>query len=118
MVVLLYKKRPDLLVKMRVIKPEEVKVEKMQNCGAKVLLVSLLTLCLLLPISAVSAQESKWVGVDESVVERYAKEHGRKAREPIINTNQGDLLLCVFLLAGAISGFVAGYCYKTLMEGE
>jgi hypothetical protein len=59
---------------------------------------------------------SAWPGVDESVVEKYAQEHGRKAQEPLINTDQGDLLLFVFLLAGALGGFTAGYSWKTLME--
>jgi hypothetical protein len=63
--------------------------------------------------SAFSAE--KWPGVDESVVEKYAKEHGREAREPFINTDQGDLLLFVFLLAGTAGGFIAGYYWKELM---
>ncbi len=58
----------------------------------------------------------KWQGVDESVVERYAKEHGREAREPFINTDQGDLLLFVFLLAGVAGGFTAGYYWRTILE--
>ncbi len=57
----------------------------------------------------------KWIGVDESVVEKYAKEHGREAREPFINTDQGDLLLFVFLLAGAIGGFFGGYYWRILI---
>lgn len=57
----------------------------------------------------------KWPGVDESVVEKVAKEQGREAREPIINTDQGDLLLFVFLLAGAVGGFVAGYYWRRLI---
>lgn len=61
----------------------------------------------------VTASE-KWPGVDESVVEKFAKEHGREAREPFINTDQGDLLLFVFLLAGTAGGFIAGYYWKEL----
>ena len=57
----------------------------------------------------------KWPGIDESVVEKIAKEHGREAREPIINTDRGDLLLFVFLLAGAVGGFVAGYYWRKLI---
>jgi len=57
----------------------------------------------------------KWPGVDESVVEKYAQEHGREAHEPFINTDQGDLLLFVFLLAGTIGGFAAGYYWRVLM---
>lgn len=57
----------------------------------------------------------KWPGVDESVVEKYAKEHGREARTPYINTDQGDLLLFVFLLAGTMGGFMGGYYWRVLM---
>jgi hypothetical protein len=65
--------------------------------------------------TVVNASE-KWDGVDETVVEKYAKEHGREAREPLINTDQGDLLLFVFLLAGTIGGFTAGYYWRILLE--
>lgn len=68
------------------------------------------------PFTALASQEQKWPGVDESVVERFAKEHGREAHPPIVDTDQGDLLLFVFLMAGAVGGFVAGYYWKTLME--
>ena len=70
----------------------------------------------LFPIYALAAEKSeKWPGIDESVVEKIAKEHGREAREPIINTDQGDLLLFVFLLAGAVGGFAAGYYWRRLI---
>lgn len=62
--------------------------------------------------------EGKWKGVDESVIEKYAEEQGRSAREPIINTDQGDLLLFLFLLGGAAGGFAAGYNWRTLMENS
>ncbi len=58
----------------------------------------------------------KWPGVDESVVEKFAKEHGREAKDPLINTDQGDLLLFVFLVAGTVGGFAAGYYWRTLTE--
>jgi cobalt/nickel transport protein len=57
----------------------------------------------------------KWTGVDEEIVEKIAKEQGRVAREPLINTDQGDLLLFVFLLAGAVGGFVGGYYWRMLI---
>jgi len=57
----------------------------------------------------------KWAGVDESVVEKYAKEQGREPRDPIINTDQGDLLLFLFLMAGAVGGFAAGYYWRVLV---
>lgn len=64
---------------------------------------------------SLSIASEKWTGVDESVVEKYAREEGRDAREPIINTDQGDLLLFVFLLAGAVGGFAAGYYWRVLI---
>lgn len=55
-----------------------------------------------------------WPGVDETVVERVAQEQGREAWKPFINTDQGDLLLFVFLLAGIIGGFIIGYYWHKL----
>lgn len=75
-----------------------------------------LIFCLLCTVYCQLSTASDWPGVDETVVEKYAAEHGRKAREPLINTDQGDLLLFVFLLAGSIGGFFAGYCWRMLME--
>lgn len=60
----------------------------------------------------------RWPGVDESVVEKFASERGREAHSPLINTDQGDLLLFVFLLAGTIGGFAAGYSWRMLLEGK
>jgi len=57
-----------------------------------------------------------WVGVDETVVEKVAKEHGREAKAPLINTDQGDLLLFVFLAGGAVAGFAAGYFWRQLIS--
>jgi ABC-type cobalt transport system substrate-binding protein len=87
---------------------------KTSGNGTRIWLVFfLLSLC---PIYALATEKSeKWPGVDESVVEKIAKEHGREAREPIINTDQGDLLLFVFLLAGAAGGFAAGYYWRRLV---
>ncbi len=60
----------------------------------------------------------KWSGVDESVVEKFASERGREAHDPLINTDQGDLLLFVFLLAGVVGGFAGGYSWRMLLEGK
>ena len=70
-------------------------------------------------LSAEEEQKPKWPGVDETVVEKYAKELGREARDPFINTDQGDLLLFLFALAGGIGGFVMGYCWhKVFVAGK
>ncbi|MGD0886911.1 MAG: cobalt ABC transporter permease [Thermodesulfovibrionales bacterium] len=77
--------------------------------------VFLLLLSILCNLSIAIADQEKWTGVDESVVQKIAKEHGREAHKPLINTDQGDMLLFVFLVAGSIGGFVAGYYWKILM---
>lgn len=61
-----------------------------------------------------SLAPKSWEGVDEAVVEKIAKEHGREAREPLIDPGSGDLLLFAFLIAGAVGGFAAGYYWRQL----
>jgi hypothetical protein len=73
---------------------------------------------LLVALPCLTAASEKWSGVDKSVVEKIAKEHGREAKSPLINTDQGDLLLFVFLIAGAIGGFAAGDFWKTLLVNK
>lgn len=60
-----------------------------------------------------TAQQS-FAGVDESVVRKLAAEQGRQASAPLINTDQGDLLLFVFLIAGLTGGFVGGAYFQKL----
>jgi cobalt/nickel transport system permease protein/cobalt/nickel transport protein len=71
-------------------------------------------------MSPVVAEENlgKWPGVDEVVVEKFARELGREAREPYINTDQGDLLLFVFALAGAVGGFTMGYFWHKVFVAD
>ena len=57
---------------------------------------------------------ASWSGVDETVIEKFAAKAGRTAREPFINTDQGDLLLFVFLVAGIVGGFIGGYNFRIL----
>jgi ABC-type cobalt transport system substrate-binding protein len=85
---------------------------KIQNLKFKIQIFLVLFSLFTIHCSLVTAAE--WAGVDESVVEKFAKEHGREARGPLINTDQGDLLLFVFLIAGAVGGFVAGYYWRAL----
>lgn len=58
--------------------------------------------------------EARWEGVDKSVVAKFAKEAGRSPREPFLNTDRGDLLLFLFLVAGAAGGFTGGYFFREL----
>lgn len=58
--------------------------------------------------------DAKWSGVDETVIEKFAAAAGREPWPPLINTDQGDLLLFFFLIAGTVGGFVAGYHFREL----
>ncbi len=79
------------------------------------LFAALITLPILLLIVGVILQPgAEWSGVDETVIELFAEEAGRPAREPFINTDQGDLLLLLFLMGGASAGFIAGYSFRRL----
>ena len=60
----------------------------------------------------------KWPGVDEAVVNRIAREHGREEHASLIPTAEGDLQLFMFLMAGTVGGFVAGYYWRVLLEGK
>ena len=64
------------------------------------------------------AESPAWSGVDETVVERFATEAGRPPRDPYINTDRGDLLLFMFLVAGAGGGFLAGYAFRSLFPPQ
>lgn len=76
--------------------------------------VVLLGFIALIGCESFAEQAGKWPGVDETVVEKYAKAAGREPWEPLINTDQGDLLLFAFLIAGVLGGFVMGYHFRTL----
>jgi len=83
----------------------------------KILLLHMILLPpLIYTLSFFSLAPKSWVGVDEAVVEKVAREHGREAKPSLINTDKGDLLLFVFLLAGAVGGFAGGYCWRMLVS--
>lgn len=65
-----------------------------------------------------SDRNARWAGVDETVVEHYALKAGHPARKPYINTDQGDLLLFLFLVAGATGGFIGGYCFRGIFPSK
>lgn len=110
MIVFVYKRRPDILISLGIIKESAKAVIKN---SAKILSILLILLSFFIGSRFAFAQ-NKWPGVDESVVEKIAEEHGRAAWTPFINTDQGDLLLFVFLLAGVIGGFILGYNWRKL----
>jgi hypothetical protein len=102
---------------------KETGISKYRRKIVKTLLLSVfipvVTVCLVpCALYPVALGADRWPGVDESVVEKFAREHGRESREPLINTDQGDLLLFAFLLAGTAGGFAAGYYWRMLLEGR
>ena len=94
----------------------------MKNLG-KIITISILTVIVCLAIvgwivfskQTSEGEEGPWGGVDVNVIEKYAADAGREAREPFINTDKGDLLLFVFALGGAVGGFAAGYYWRRLV---
>ena len=81
----------------------------------RVVLAGMLIFFLILGLGLGLTQlNSKWPGVDEAVVQRFAREADRPPRDPYIHTDRGDLLLFFFLLAGVVGGFVGGYFYREL----
>lgn len=108
MIVFVYKRRPDILASLGVIRESAKPIIKN---GAKIIFILLISLSL---TGHFAFAQNKWGGVDESVVEKVAEEHGRTAWTPFINTGQGDLLLFVFLLAGTVGGFVLGFFWRKL----
>jgi ABC-type cobalt transport system substrate-binding protein len=60
------------------------------------------------------AQGASWPGVDETVVEKFAEAAGRPPRPPLLDLGEGDVQLFLFLVAGAVGGFVAGYFFREL----
>lgn len=77
---------------------------------ALILVFSLIT-CFSAAVSHAAGE--KWQGVDETVVGKYAEEHGRPPKPHLIELT-GDALLFAFLVAGAAGGFTMGYYYRDL----
>ncbi|GAW68570.1 cobalt ABC transporter permease [Geoanaerobacter pelophilus] len=81
----------------------------------KILLMHLVLLpTLLFAFYFFTLAPKSWEGVDEAVVEKIAREHGREATAPLIDPGSGDLLLFGFLVGGAVAGFAAGYYWRQL----
>lgn len=111
MIVFVANRRPDILQALGVLKKSATSCKTV----AKSILVIIAFSAICSAATPVSAEEDgPWSGVDVSVIEKIAAEHGRKAWTPFINTDQGDLLLFVFLIAGSIGGFIAGYYWREL----
>ncbi len=65
-------------------------------------------------VSSLPCRGENYEGIDKSIIEKAAEKAGRPATEPVINTDKGDLLLFLFLCAGAVGGFIMGYTFRGL----
>jgi cobalt/nickel transport system permease protein len=63
---------------------------------------------------SLAKQTSKWVGLDEGVMEHVAAQQGRPAWKPFINTDVGDLILYVFFVGAFLTGLVIGWLVRGL----
>jgi ABC-type cobalt transport system substrate-binding protein len=82
-----------------------------------VLMLALSCALLLCLSAAAHAAPEKWQGVDETVVEKYAVEHGRPPKTHLIEPT-GDVLLFAFLIAGTVGGFILGYYYREFTKKD
>lgn len=83
----------------------------------KILILHMILLpTLIYTLSFFSLAPKSWVGVDEAVVEKVAREHGREAKPPLVSTDNGDILLFIFLVAGVVGGFAGGYYWRMLVS--
>jgi cobalt/nickel transport protein len=78
------------------------------------LVVMAAVLGIAISLATASPARARWEGVDDAVIGKVADESGHPAAKPLIDTDQGDLLLFLFLVAGAAGGFVAGYTFRGL----
>ncbi len=86
----------------------------MSKWNQKILLVGLSLILTVVICWTLGDSDSDFKGVDETVIEKFAEDAGREVKRPLIDTGRGDLLLMLFLIAGACGGFVCGYYYRVL----
>jgi cobalt/nickel transport protein len=60
-------------------------------------------------------EEGPWIDTTDVVSEQTANAIGTQAVEPLINTDQGNMLVFFFTIAGVFGGFVIGYYWRKLM---
>ncbi len=81
---------------------------------------SALALCALsawVALAWLARSDATWTGVDEAVVERFARDAGQ-APAPTPGNARGDLLPLLFLIGGAAAGFVAGHSFRGLFSTD
>jgi uncharacterized membrane protein len=69
-------------------------------------------------ILARAHEEGPWIDSTDAVSAQSASAAGRQAADPLINTDQGNMLVFFFTLAGVMAGSVIGYYWRKLIIGK
>ncbi len=79
----------------------------MRKLGLRTLIGVLLIIAVWSPVQAAE----RWQGTDE-VIEGIARQYGAQPRDPLVNTDQGDLPLFIFAAGGLVAGAIIGYNWR------
>ena len=63
-------------------------------------------------------EEGMWSDATDVLSGQAAGQVGREARDPYINTEQGNMLVFFFTLAGVTAGSIIGYNWRKLLAGK
>ena len=66
-------------------------------------------------IFATPHEDGPWIDSTDVVAEQAANGVGRQATDPLINTDQGNMLVFFFTMAGVMAGPIVGYYWRKLM---
>ena len=60
-------------------------------------------------------EKGLWSDATDVLSNTAASEAGRESRDPLINTEQGNMLIFFFALGGVVAGFAIGYNWRRLI---
>lgn len=60
-------------------------------------------------------EKGLWSDTTDVLSNKAASEAGREIRAPLINTEQGNMLIFFFTLGGVVAGFTIGYNWRRLI---
>ncbi len=60
-------------------------------------------------------EKGLWSDATDILSGKAADQAGREARDPFINTEQGNMLVFFFTLGGVAAGFIIGYNWRRLL---
>jgi hypothetical protein len=60
-------------------------------------------------------EKGLWSDATDVLAGKAANQAGRESRPPLINTEQGNMLVFFFCLGGVAGGFIIGYNWRKLL---